>query len=117
MRLNRLTGEVELDGQPIRVDEFYITLRRQLGLKASKQITIDLVMQLARENDYSPVVEYLERVYQQFGDSTVSLLANMASRYFGTNELLYNIYVKRTLIGAVARALDPGCKMDTSLNL
>lgn len=28
-RLNRLTGQVELDGQPIRVDEFYITLRRQ----------------------------------------------------------------------------------------
>lgn len=117
LRLNRLTGEVELEGQPIRVDEFYITLRRQLGLKASKQLTIDLVMQLARENEYSPVAEDLEQVYQQYGDSTVSLLDNMASRYLGTNEQLYNIYIRRTLIGAVARALNPGCKMDTALIL
>lgn len=47
LRLNRPTGEVELDGQPIRVDEFYITLRRRLGLKVNKQLTIDLLMQLA----------------------------------------------------------------------
>lgn len=117
LRLNRLTGQVEQEGQPIRVDEFYITLRRQLGLKASKQLTIDLVMQLARENEYSPVAEDLEQVYQQYGDSTVSLLDNIASRYFGTTEKLYDIYVKRTLIGAVARVFKPGCKMDTGLIL
>lgn len=117
LRLNRLSGEVELDGLPIRVDEFYITLRRQLGLKANKQLTIDLVMQLARENEYSPVVEYLERVYQQFGDSAVSLLKNLASRYFDTTESLYDIYVRRKLIDAVARVLNPGCKLDTALIL
>ena len=115
LRLNRLSGQVEQEGQPIRVDEFYITLRPQLGLKASKQLTIDLVMQLARENEYSPVAEDLEQVYQQYGDSTVSLLDNIASRYFGTTEALYDIYVKRILTGGVARALNPGCKMDTAL--
>jgi predicted P-loop ATPase len=116
-RLNRLTGEVELDGQPIRVDEFYITLRRRLGLKVNKQLAVDLVMQLARENEYSPVVEYLERVSQQFGDTTMSLLNDVAGRYFGTSEPLYDTYIKRTLIGAVARALNPGCKLDTALIL
>jgi len=116
-RLNRLTAKVELDGQPIRVDEYYITLRRKFGLKANKQFIIDLVMQLARENEYSPVAEYLESVSLKHKDDTVSLLDNMASRYFGTTEPLFDLYVRRTLIGAVARALNPGCKVDTALIL
>jgi len=116
-RLNRLTAKVELDGKPIRVDEYYITLRRKFGLKANKQFIIDLVMQLARENEYSPVAEYLESVSLKHKDDTVSLLDNMACRYFGTTEPLFDLYVRRTLIGAVARALNPGCKVDTALIL
>lgn len=117
LRLNRLSGVVELDGHPLRVEEFYLTLRRTLGLKISKQLAIDLVTQLARENEYSPVVEYLEKVSKEYTDTTTTLLDDMASRYFGTSNSLYNTYVRKALISAVARAMFPGCKLDTALVL
>jgi predicted P-loop ATPase len=44
-------------------------------------------------------------------------LENLATRYFGTNNPIYDIFLKRTLIAAVARAYEPGCKHDTTLVL
>ena len=42
---------------------------------------------------------------------------NLAVRYFGTINPLYDIFLKKTLIAAVARAYEPGCKHDTTLVL
>jgi predicted P-loop ATPase len=44
-------------------------------------------------------------------------LDNIAQRYFEVSEPLYQTFVRKSLIGAVARALSPGCKLDTALIL
>jgi predicted P-loop ATPase len=44
-------------------------------------------------------------------------LDNIAQSYFGVSEPIYQTFVRKSLIGAVARALSPGCKLDTALIL
>ena len=53
--------------------------------------------------------------HQRHSDS--SILDGLAERYFGCKHLIYNTFLKRTLIAAVARILQPGAKVDTSLIL
>jgi hypothetical protein len=42
---------------------------------------------------------------------------NLADRYFGTSDPLYNAFLKKWLLGAVARVYEPGCKFDEALIL
>jgi predicted P-loop ATPase len=67
-------------------------------------------------------------VYQRHGSDTSILdgitaadgsieLEPFAVRYFGQPAPIYNVFAKRTLIAAVARALNPGCQADTALVL
>ncbi|MEL7453191.1 MAG: virulence-associated E family protein, partial [Pseudomonadota bacterium] len=46
-----------------------------------------------------------------------AILENLAERYFGVSDPLYNTYLRRTLIAAVQRIFEPGCKVDTVLIL
>jgi hypothetical protein len=54
----------------------------------------------------------LDRVAATHGTDT-SAIGNLATRFFGTDERLYDVYMMRTLVAAVARVRNPGCKMDT----
>jgi predicted P-loop ATPase len=116
LRLNTLTKEIELDGQALNPDRVALNLANDFNLQISKCNALDIVTELAERNSYNPIVEYLTRVRQKHGDST-GILRNLSSRYFGTNNPLYDTYVRKTLIGAVARVMQPGCKMDTALIL
>lgn len=62
------------------------------------------------------LTDYLERVaHQHPADS--DLLSSIAPRHFGTTDPLSPIYVRKTLIAAVARAMTPGCRVDSVLVL
>ena len=67
---------------------------------------------MARGHSYHPVVEYLEHLERDSSIPPVDLY-RLASNYLGTADPLYDEMLAATLIGAVARALDPGCKFDT----
>ena len=71
---------------------------------------------LAQQNSYSPVSEYLKAVREQYGDST-EILSGCAQRHLGTSDPMHELLLKRFLIAAVARALNPGCKHDCALIL
>jgi len=114
LRFNELTQTVELNGAPVDVDTAYLALSQHLGALIGKEICADALLFLAQRRRYNPVVEYLERVSQ---DAVPISIDNLASRYFGTTNPLYDVFVKKFLIGAVARAYQPGCKMDTALIL
>ena len=60
------------------------------------------------------MINYLDTVAEKI--SPVSL-DNLSQRYLGTTEPIYDVFLKRTLIAAVARTYEPGCKHDTTLVL
>lgn len=116
LRFNELKNEIELLGEPVDMDDLQLTLALQYNLQVPETDCIKIVSALARRNSYHPVAEYLEQVSNTLPADS-ELLDGMAEKYFGTNDPLHVAYIRKTLIAAVARALNPGCKVDTVLIL
>ena len=118
LRFNALFQQVELDGE--RFDPSAARLEMMvthgLSLKGGREDIADITIKLAKQNSYSPVVEYLDQVSQQHGHNT-SAIEGLSQRYFGTQNPVYDLMVRRFLIAAVARAYEPGCKHDCALIL
>ncbi|MBD2415325.1 hypothetical protein FACHB389_17795 [Nostoc calcicola FACHB-389] len=112
LRWNTLKKQVELDGKRLPLDRIDLKVAIDVDIDISKEQAKGIVLQLAQEHSYSPVVEYLELVAQRYPKVDVSLLDKLAERYFGTTDPLHTALMKRTLIAAVARAFEPGCKHD-----
>jgi predicted P-loop ATPase len=85
----------------------YGRLADELGIDIPKQTASDFVRIIAQKYAYSPVRDYL--------NSLTSIepinLDTLAERYFGTNDPLHAILLKRTLIAAVARVYQPGARL------
>jgi predicted P-loop ATPase len=114
LRFNELTLTPEMDDAPIpghSLDELYIALSER-GWKIDKGKAVDAVLRVARENAYHPVVQYLEHIEQDNGIVPAGLDA-LATTYLGTTDPLYDQMLAATLIGAVARAMEPGYKFDS----
>ncbi len=114
LKLNELKQRVELDGEEYALDRAYLTLAKHDSINAPKAKAADVFREVAIENTYNPVKNYLEVVEKTA--SPISL-DNLSSRYFGTDNPLYDAFLKRTLIAAVARTYEPGCKHDLALVL
>jgi len=116
LRLNRTKKVMELDGQPLEPELLQVKLAVDFNLQVPDNHFFKIMNFIGEENSYSPVVDYLDQVYQRHGQST-AILKDLSTRYFGTEHPLHNTYVRKTLIAAVARAYEPGCKVDTALIL
>jgi predicted P-loop ATPase len=118
IRFNTFSQLIELDGNVLDGSErFYLSLAEQ-GYKAGKELALDCLVQVARENPYDPVRLYLEHV-----EATVepTYIGGLATAYLrpedavnGPGETLYDHMLRCTLIGAVRRVFEPGCKHDTA---
>jgi predicted P-loop ATPase len=114
LAFNELTMAPELDGERIPthcLEELYIALSER-GWKIEKRKAFDAVLRVARENSYHPVAQYLNHVGDDDGIDPVDL-DGLASCYLGATDSLYDEMLATTLVGAVARALEPGTKFDT----
>ena len=114
LKLNVLQQRIELDSAEMLVEMAYLHLAEHDGIDATKNKAADVFDLIARENEYSPVITYLDTVTKEVAPID---LDNLSVRYFGTSNPLYDIFLKKTLIAAVARAYEPGCKHDTTLVL
>ncbi|WP_256872051.1 VapE domain-containing protein [Nostoc sp. TCL26-01] len=112
LRWNTLKKQVELDGKRLPLDRIDLQVAIDIDIDISKEQAKGIVLQLAQAHSYNPVVEYLDSVVQLYPNVDVSFLDKLAERYFGTNDPLHAALMKRTLIAAVARAFEPGCKHD-----
>lgn len=112
LRWNTLKGMVEMDGKPVELDN----LRMYLALKHNVDIPFEecsqIVVYIAKQQSYNPVAEYLENVAKAY-EADSALLDSLAQKYLGSDSELHSVYLRKTLIAAVARALRPGCKVDT----
>jgi predicted P-loop ATPase len=115
-RYNELACGVEWRGHPIR-DEDYVEIRliiESAGYTPDKSDIRAAVARLALDNSFHPVREYLGAL-QWDGKPR---LDRWLPAIFGTPDTEYERCIgPKWLIGAVARAYEPGCKMDNMLVL
>lgn len=127
IRFNEVTKHIEYSGGPLPddtpVDEldgdiaFWIQQSEygHLGMDPSPSHVREVLRQVASKSAYDPLRDYLEGLVWD----GVPRADTMLERYFGAQgdiEHLRTISGK-WLISAVARALEPGCKVDTVLIL
>ena len=114
IRYNVFTQQIEIKGKVIDgADRFYLKLA-EMGYKVGKELAIDCLVQVANENLYNPVTEYLLHCEQNVEPTYIDGLATAYLRPGDGGASIYDEMLKRTLIGAVARAFDPGYKHDTA---
>jgi predicted P-loop ATPase len=116
IRYNVFTQQIEIKGTVIDgADRFYLKLA-EMGYKVGKELAIDCLVQVANENLYNPVTEYLLHCEQHVEPAYIDGLATAYLRPGDEPDgpTIYDEMLKRTLIGAVARAFDPGYKHDTA---
>ena len=118
IRYNTFSQLIEIDGKQLEGSErFYLSLAEQ-GHKVSKELAVDCLVQIARENPYDPVRLYLEHVECSVEPTYINALATTYLRpedaAQATGPTLYDHMLRCTLIGAVRRVFEPGCKHDTA---
>ncbi|MBD2773321.1 VapE domain-containing protein [Iningainema tapete] len=113
LRFNEMTLKPELDGQPVDLDTISMQIARDFDIDISSSKAVEAVLIISKANSYHPVREYLERVAEQYPINDLSIIENIATRYFGTTEPLHNVFMRKHLIGQVRRVFEPGCQHDT----
>jgi len=121
LEFDDLRSEILLDGKRLTLgSDCKIWFFRKFGETASKEDIYDCLVNFAKERTYNPVERYLERV--RSAPERVKI-DDLAERYFGRSEPIFNRMVEMWLISAVARAVNkgteasPGVQVDHTLIL
>lgn len=117
LRLNRLTSKIEYQGQEIDPNYYQIFVTGFFQQNISKDLATQVLSLLAEKNSYHPAQEYFETLWERYGNSTLDLLDQPATRLLKTSNPLYDTFLRKTLIAIVSRVFEPGCKFDTVLLL
>ena len=114
-RYNVFTQHIEIYGEVAEgAERFYLQLAEE-GYKVSKEMALDCLVQVSRENPYDPVRLYLEHVAAKVAPTYIDRLASTYLRPCDADlkePTLYDAMLKATLIAAVRRVFEPGCKHD-----
>ena len=111
--------QVRVDGAWRTLDDETIAgcrvwFETEWGMSLSPKDANDALVKAAYSQKVHPVRDYIAAVTWD----GVSRIDNLLTRYLGVEDTLLNrTYIRRHLIGAVARIMEPGCKMDTILVL
>ena len=116
-RYNIFTQQIEQEEEVLEgIERFYLKLA-QMRLKISKEVAIDCVIEVAKENSYDPVRSYLEHCSNTVEPTYIDRLAStylVPADATKAEPTLYDKMLKCTLIAAVARVFKPGCKHDNA---
>lgn len=116
LKFNDLSGNIEWKGQELR-DTDYIDMRLQIeaaGFAPSDKDIPMSVLRIAQDAAYNPVAEYLTGLRWDGKPRANQWLQTI---FDAEDTEITRAFGKMFLIGAVARALRPGCKVDTMLIL
>ena len=114
LRWNLFTKVIELDEKPLdHIEHFYLQLSQQ-GVKVTKDLAADAVHVVALENPYDPVRNYLEHVADHVQPVPIDHIATAYLRPADQPGTLYDAMLKATLVAAVRRIFEPGCKHDSA---
>ena len=114
LRFNIYNQAVELDAKPITDLEHYYLQLAQLNIKVGKELAADALVYVAKENQYDPVRDYLDRVAEEVTPIPIDHLATAYLRPTDQPGTLYDAMLRCTLIAAVRRIYEPGAKHDAA---
>ena len=115
LKFNQLTQRIENDGEPIDGDflgTLYIQLAEQFSVEVNKVRAQDAAMLHSRRHAYHPVRDYLAGITTALEPEQWE---SIAQTVFGLDDPIASLHLRRQLIGLIARAMKPGCKLDTAL--
>jgi predicted P-loop ATPase len=118
LRFNELSLYAEYNNKTVtssELEHFYIQLSER-GYTIPKKDAADCLIYKAKQQSYHPVREYLNHIKAN-NDVVPADISNLASKYLNATNPLHDTMLRKTLIGAVARVMEPGCKFDTCLVL
>ncbi len=112
LKLNQMTNEYEFEGKPLDLNHIKSFVSQNLGCDSSTENCIQAVHAIASRFAFHPVRDYLGALS---GSPLVDfeVFDNLATLFLGNSDELANRMMKKTLIGAVARVMKPGTKVDT----
>ena len=117
VRLNMLTERVELDGEPVQDHHeiaLVVWLTDTYRLTAGEPTVHSATVHVGHATPYHPIREYLARLTWDGQER----LETWLTAYMGAEDTpLIREMGKRFLMAAVARAMEPGCKVDNVLIL
>lgn len=111
LRMNQLSQEIEFMGEPVNFDCCKVWWSSLFHNYQSTENISQALISYSTENAYNPYLDWLLEIET----STIPSLdfERIASKFLGNDDPLANIYLRKTLIASVARAVLPGCKHDT----
>lgn len=118
LSLDSWTGRLYLDKRPTTPEKLLSDLEDDIEVSSKLQwdaFLRKLGTWLDSYCKFNPVKRYLEQCHSQHWQQPLPDWDTLASRLFGTTDDLSQQMLSRWLIGAVARAMQPGCQMDTAL--
>lgn len=118
LRLNELGPTAELHGRPLNepraIADLAVWIARVYGVSFGPGTIRDTIAGVVATRAYNPVKSYLEALRWD-GLPRIGRVVSKVLRAEQTD--LHQAFVRKFFIGAVARALSPGCKLDTALIL
>lgn len=114
--LDTMCNRIWFDGAPMpdtMVHQIRSEADQRLGFTPARDDVEAAAMAAASRRPFHPVARYLRSLDW---DGTPRL-ASMAAEYLGSSSAIHAEMVRRWMIGAAKRALEPGCKLDTALML
>jgi predicted P-loop ATPase len=96
------------DGEAIseaRLKTVHLDFSAAYGINFPKTETIDGITRLALENQFDPFHEEMLRIEREVEPTDIS---NLSSRFLGTSDPLYDLYLEKWLVAFVGRQLNPG---------
>jgi Virulence-associated protein E/Bifunctional DNA primase/polymerase, N-terminal len=114
VRLNLMTGLAEVGDEPLDLNQLRRFTMNKFGYTLSTEDCQQCWVGIAQENSYHPVREYLTALPS---DTPLIDLLGLAKQFLGNDSEMAAILLKRKLIAAVARVMNPGCKDDSLLVL
>jgi hypothetical protein len=122
LRFNEMTMFVEVETtsgwvamRDADMNSAYVLLS-QKGWIVGENPVIKAICHVARHQSFHPVRQYLLKVEQDTSTAAFDL-DEVAPRFFRSEDPLHVAMVRKWLIGAVWRAMEPGCQMDYCLVL
>ena len=112
-----LTRTVCIDTEPVTDDavtEMRIDVSNRYEFEPAKAKAWEVVHMVARTHDFNPLVEYLDNLRW---DGNLRLDRWLVHSLGVEDTPLHRVFSRRWCISAVARAFEPGCKVDTLLLL
>lgn len=122
-RLNVRTNGAVIEGEhvgPDQISRYYLRLSKRTaadGIKWKKTETIDGVVDLADENRFDPVLDSLLALTAGVEPLPDRLWLALDELLLGTKNKVAAEFLPMYLVSAVARLMNPGCKVDQSLVL